>query len=102
MSSVSARPERLLLALDEALDHEVHLILYGRSANWLGFDNPRLGEAHRPHHSSAIESSKTVPNGSGFAGILCNSMKHVFPSRCMDGQGLQQMFPRACVHFVAT
>jgi len=28
MSSVSAHPERLHLALDEALDHEVRLILY--------------------------------------------------------------------------
>jgi len=45
MSSVSAHPERLLLALDEALDHEVHLILYGRSAIWLGFDNPPAAAA---------------------------------------------------------
>lgn len=40
MSSVSAHPERLLLALDDALDHEVRLIIYGRSAIWLGFENP--------------------------------------------------------------
>src|SRR5437016_9176424 len=40
MSASSAHPERLLLALDEALDHEVSLIIYGRSAIWLGFDNP--------------------------------------------------------------
>src|SRR3989442_2552301 len=40
MSAGSAHPERLLLALDEALDHEVSLIIYGRSAIWLGFDNP--------------------------------------------------------------
>ena len=45
MSSVSAHPERLLLALDEALDHEVRLILYGRSAIWLGFDNPPAAAA---------------------------------------------------------
>ena len=40
MSAGSAHPERLLLALDEALDHEVSLIIYGRSAIWLGFENP--------------------------------------------------------------
>jgi hypothetical protein len=40
MSSIAAHPERLLLALDESLDHEVRLIIYGRSAIWLGFDNP--------------------------------------------------------------
>jgi hypothetical protein len=40
MSARSSHPERLLLALDEALDHEVSLILYGRSAIGLGFANP--------------------------------------------------------------
>lgn len=33
-------PKSLLLALDEALDHRVELIIYGRSAIWLGFENP--------------------------------------------------------------
>jgi hypothetical protein len=45
MSSVSAHPERLLLALDESLDHKVRLIIYGRSALWLGFDNPPAAAA---------------------------------------------------------
>jgi hypothetical protein len=45
MSSVSAHPERLLLALDESLDHKVRLIIYGRSAIWLGFDNPPAATA---------------------------------------------------------
>jgi hypothetical protein len=40
MSLVSAHPERLLLALDECLDHEIRLIIYGRSAIWLGFHDP--------------------------------------------------------------
>ena len=40
MNSSTAHPERLLLALDEGLDHEVRLIIYGRSAIWLGFNNP--------------------------------------------------------------
>lgn len=40
MSGGSAHPERLLVALDEALDHEISLIIYGRSALWLGFENP--------------------------------------------------------------
>jgi hypothetical protein len=33
-------PDRLLLALDGVLDHSVTLILYGRSAIWLGFESP--------------------------------------------------------------
>jgi hypothetical protein len=45
MSSVSAHPERLLLALDEGLDHDFRLILYGRSAIWLGFHNPPAAAA---------------------------------------------------------
>lgn len=40
MNAASPHPERLLLALDEALDHEVRLIVYGRSAIWLGYNNP--------------------------------------------------------------
>ncbi|MBE7501610.1 MAG: hypothetical protein HS113_15170 [Verrucomicrobiales bacterium] len=40
MSGAPANPERLLLALDENLDHQVQLIIYGRSALWLGFDHP--------------------------------------------------------------
>lgn len=38
-------PERLLLALDAGLDHEVRLIIYGRSAIWLGFENPPAAAA---------------------------------------------------------
>jgi hypothetical protein len=45
MSSFIAHPERLLLALDEGLDHEVRLIIYGRSAIWLGFENPPAAAA---------------------------------------------------------
>ncbi len=45
MSSASAHPERLLFALDESLDHKVRLIIYGRSAIWLGFDNPPAAAA---------------------------------------------------------
>jgi hypothetical protein len=40
MTSALAHPERLVLALDEALDHCVKLIIYGRGALWLGFDHP--------------------------------------------------------------
>lgn len=32
-------PERLLLALDQRLDHPIRLVLFGRSAIWLGFEN---------------------------------------------------------------
>lgn len=40
MSGGPTNPERLLLALDASLDHKVQLILYGRSALWLGFNDP--------------------------------------------------------------
>ncbi len=45
MSAASSHPELLLFALDEALDHEIRLIIYGRSAIWLGFDNPPAAAA---------------------------------------------------------
>ena len=45
MNPVAAHPERLLRALDEGLDHPFRLILYGRSAIWLGFDNPPAAAA---------------------------------------------------------
>lgn len=35
-----SNPERLLLSLDELLDHPVSLVLYGRASVWLGFDRP--------------------------------------------------------------
>ncbi len=40
LSHIAANPDRLLCALDEGLDHTVQLIIYGRSAIWLGFENP--------------------------------------------------------------
>lgn len=49
MSATAAHPERLLLAFHEALDHEIHVIIYGRSAIWPGFNNP------------PIKSLETVP-----------------------------------------
>ena len=45
MSAFVPNAERLLLALDERLDHDIQLILYGRSAVWLGFDNPPAAAA---------------------------------------------------------
>ena len=45
MSLFIPHPERLLLALDAGLDHEVRLIIYGRSAVWLGFENPPAAAA---------------------------------------------------------
>ncbi len=40
MSMGTSNPELLALALDAHLDHEVRLVVYGRSAIALGFDNP--------------------------------------------------------------
>lgn len=45
MNSSVPHPERLLAALDGGLDHAVRLILYGRSAIWLGFNNPPASAA---------------------------------------------------------
>ncbi len=38
MSIAQGNPDRLLLALDEHLDHAVRLVIYGRAAVWLGFE----------------------------------------------------------------
>lgn len=38
MSTSLSNPARLLIALDERLDHEVPLVLYGRASLDLGFD----------------------------------------------------------------
>lgn len=40
MNNQTSNPELLALALDARLDHEVRLVVYGRSAIALGFDNP--------------------------------------------------------------
>ncbi len=40
MKSVRDNPSEVLLALDEELDHEVTLVLYGRAALCLGFAEP--------------------------------------------------------------
>jgi hypothetical protein len=45
MKSVSDNPSEVLLALDEELDHEVTLVLYGRAALCLGFTDPEAGFA---------------------------------------------------------
>ena len=58
MSAASAHPERLLLALDEALDHEVRLIIYGRSAIWLGFENPPSAAATTQDVDAIIPSEQ--------------------------------------------
>ncbi len=42
MSAAPGNPDRLLLALDDRLDHPVRLIIYGRAAVWLGFDGVPL------------------------------------------------------------
>ena len=40
MSSVTNNPTQVLQTLDAELDHEVSLVLYGRAALCLGFENP--------------------------------------------------------------
>jgi len=68
MSASSAHPERLLQALDDALDHEVRLILYGRSAIWLGFNNPPAAAASTQDVDAIIPTAQvqTLADDSGF------------------------------------
>jgi hypothetical protein len=58
MSASVPNPERLLVALDERLDHEVRLVLYGRSAVWLGFGNPPAAAATTQDVDSIIPTGK--------------------------------------------
>lgn len=61
MSSIPAHPEKLLIALDEGLDHEVRLIIYGRSAVWLGFDNPPAAAATTHDVDAIIPTDQVQP-----------------------------------------
>jgi hypothetical protein len=58
MSAASPHPERLLLALDEVLDHQVQLTIYGRSAIWLGFNNPPASAATTQNVDAIIPSDQ--------------------------------------------
>lgn len=61
MSSFVPHPERLLLALDEGLDHDVRLIVYGRSAVWLGFENPPAAAATTKDVDAVIPTAQAQP-----------------------------------------
>jgi hypothetical protein len=50
-----SHPERLLRALDDGLDHPVRLIIYGRGAIWLGFQNPPAAAATTHSEMKMIE-----------------------------------------------
>ena len=58
MNTNCPHPERLLLALDEALSHKVRLILYGRSAIWLGYTDPPLSAASTQDVDAIIPSQE--------------------------------------------
>jgi len=78
VTSAYGHPERLLLALDESLDHKVQLIIYGRSAVWLGFDNPPAAAATTQDVDATYQTTneppcflpafgpETGPSGAGF------------------------------------
>src|SRR5262245_7071786 len=68
MSTSSAHPERLLLALDQGLDHGVRLIIYGRSAIWLGFKDPPAAAATTQDVDAIIPTSQvqSLADDSGF------------------------------------
>ena len=59
MSVAPGNPDRLLLALDEHLDHPVRLVIYGRSAVWLGF-NGAAAEVGRTRDVDGILSEAEV------------------------------------------
>jgi hypothetical protein len=61
MKQSSPHPELLLRALDEALNHDVELILYGRSALWLGFDNPPAAAAATQDVDAIIPERQVQP-----------------------------------------
>ena len=53
-------PSEVLLTLDRELDHQVTLVLYGRAALCLGFDNPPL-DFHSTLDVDAIISLSQLP-----------------------------------------
>jgi hypothetical protein len=59
MSIAPGNPDRLLVALDEHLDHTVRLVIYGRAAVWLGFDGVPL-EVGRTRDVDGILSEDDV------------------------------------------
>jgi len=93
MSEVSAHPERLLLALDKALDHEVRLILYGRSAIWLGFNNPPPAAATTQDVDAIIpnEQVRILANDLGFWDAR-DSVNERFKS---EGLYITHLFPES-------
>ncbi len=58
MSLFIPHPERLPLALDAGLDHAVRLIISGRSAVWLGFENPPAAAATTQDVDAIIPSEQ--------------------------------------------
>lgn len=61
MNPTPGNPDRLLTALDEGLDHEVRLIIYGRSAIWLGFNNPPPAAANTQDVDAIIPQEQVQP-----------------------------------------
>ena len=68
MITEQSNPERLLLALDENLDHEVSLVLYGRSALALGFDGvaPEVGSTKDVDAIIRLVELDALVNDEGF------------------------------------
>ena len=68
MTTSLSNPERLLLALDEGLDHSVSLVLYGRSAIDLGFKGamPDVGATKDVDAIVRLIELDTLVNDEGF------------------------------------
>jgi hypothetical protein len=93
MSVASSHPERLLQALDEALDHDIRLIIYGRSAIWLGFNNPPVAAAVTQDVDAIIptEQVQTLAEDSGFWDAR-DAVNNKFKS---EGLYITHLFPEA-------
>lgn len=61
-------PSHILLELDARLDHPVELTLIGKSAIWLGYDNPPEGFGSTLDVDTVvpIEFSQTMDEDMGF------------------------------------
>lgn len=90
-----ANPERLLLALDEALDHRVQLIIYGRSALWLGFSHPPAVAATTFDVDAIIPDGQvqTMADDSGFWDAR-DAVNERFKS---EGLYITHLFPESAV-----
>src|SRR4051812_4925711 len=88
-----SNPERLLHALDEELNHEVNLILYGRAAIWLGFTNAPPAAATTQDVDAIIPERQVeaLTNDSQFW-EACEAVNRMFET---EGLYITHLFPES-------